>query len=496
MKLYYPVLLCAVAFAASASDTSLLDAARRGDAAGIRQLLSQKADVHAKGPDGSTALHWAVERDDAESAAALLAQGADANAANLHGATPLYLACLNGSAAMIDRLLKAGADPNRSSPEGETPLMTVARTGRKDAVKLLLARVVDVNRKEAWRGQTALMWAAAEGHTEVVEQLIEFGADLRARSTGGFTPLLFAAREGHIGVVRTLLKSGADPNEALPARARRPAGASTTEPGNIKAGMTALHLAVANAHFEVAAALLDADADPNAAGPGWTPLHTITWVRKPGTGSNDPAPAGSGSMDSLALTRKLVAKGANVNARMTVKSNAGLSALNTVGATPFLMAARSADAEYMRLLASLGADPLLPNEDRTTPLMVAAGVGTRSPNEDAGTESEVLEAVQVALDLGNDINAVDANGDTAMHGPAYKHLPAVVLLLAEKGARIEVWNRKNKQGWTPLRIADGVNRTGNLRLSPPTAAALRKVMAAAGVSTDLEPLPDGPTTVR
>jgi ankyrin repeat protein len=496
MKLYYPVLLCAAAFAATEPDSRLLDAARRGDAAAVRQLLNQKADVHSKAPDGSTALHWAVERDDAESAAALLAKGADANAANLHGATPLYLACLNGSAAMIDRLLKAGADPNLSSPEGETPLMTVARTGRQDAVKLLLTRGVDVNRKEAWRGQTALMWAAAEGHAGVVEQLIEFGADHRARSNGGFTPLLFAAREGHIAVVRTLLKNGADVNDALPARTRRPAGASTTEPGNIKAGTTALHLAVANAHFELAAALLDAGANPNADGPGWTPLHTLTWVRKPGTGSNDPAPAGSGSMESLTLARKLVAKGAKLNARMTVKSNAGLSALNTVGATPFLMAARCADAEYMRLLASLGADPLLPNEDGTTPLMVAAGVGTRSPNEDAGTESEVLEAVKVALELGNDINAVDKNGDTAMHGPAYKHLPAVVLLLADKGARIEVWNRKNKQGWTPLRIADGVNRTGNLRLSPPTAAALRKVMKAAGVSTDLEPLPEGPTTVR
>ena len=67
--------------------------------------------------------------------------------------------------------------------------------------------------------------------------------------------------------------------------------------------------------------------------------------------------------------------------------------------------------------------------------MVAAGLGTRSPGEDAGTESEVVEAVQVALELGNDINAVDNNGETAMHGAAYKNLPAVVQLLAAKGAK-------------------------------------------------------------
>jgi ankyrin repeat protein len=141
----------------------------------------------------------------------------------------------------------------------------------------------------------------------------------------------------------------------------------------------------------------------------------------------------------------------------------------------------------MRLLAKLGADPLMTNVDQTTPLMVAAGVGTRSPGEDAGTESEVLDAVKVALELGNDPNAVDKKGETAMHGAAYKQLPSVVRYLAEHGARIEVWNQKNKAGWTPLRIAEGVHRTGNFRSSAETAAVLRDIMKKAGVSTIVEP---------
>ena len=69
----------------------------------------------------------------------------------------------------------------------------------------------------------------------------------------------------------------------------------------------------------------------------------------------------------------------------------GVTTLNPIGATPFLLAARTADAELMRLLGTLGADPLLANEDNTTPLMVAAGVGTQNPGEDPGTEPEVLE---------------------------------------------------------------------------------------------------------
>lgn len=497
----FPIAICRLLLAsaglyAAVADLRLVDAAKRNDPVAIRALIKQNIDVNVAAADGATALHWAAEWDDLEIAAALVAKGANVKAANVHGATPVFLACTNGSAAMLDLLLKAGADPNSASPEGETALMTAARTGSRGAVKLLLARGVEVNRKERWRGQSALMWAAAEGHAPVVELLVEFGADFRLRSNGGFSPLLFAVREGRLEVVRALLKAGADVNESLPSRDRRRPGASTTEPASVRAGSSALHLAVANAHFELAALLLDAGANPNADGPGWTPLHTMTWVRKPGTGSNDPAPAGSGTMDSLTLVRKLAAKGASLNAQMRVRSNAGLSALNTLGASPFLMAARCADAEYMRLLASLGADPLLPNDDQTTPLIVAAGVGTRSPEEDAGTESEVVEAVKAALELGNDINAVDAKGETAMHGPAYKHLPAVVLLLAEKGARIDVWNRKNSLGWTPLRIAEGVHRTGNFRLSPPTAAALRKVMKAAGVSTELEAGTLDTSTVR
>ena len=156
-------------------------------------------------------------------------------------------------------------------------------------------------------------------------------------------------------------------------------------------------------------------------------------------------------MDSLEFVRRLVAKGATLNARVTKRPGMGVTTLNSIGATPFLLAARTADAELMRLLAELGADPLLPNEDGTTPLMVAAGIGTQSPGEDPGTEPEVLEAVSVALALGNDLNAVDKNGETVMHGAAYKHVPTVVQFLAEKGARIDVWNQQNKKGWTPLK---------------------------------------------
>jgi ankyrin repeat protein len=204
-------------------------------------------------------------------------------------------------------------------------------------------------------------------------------------------------------------------------------------------------------------------------------------VRKPGVGDNDPAPEGSGSLSSIELVKKLVARGANVNARMTKKANLTNTRLNELGATPFMLAAQTADAELMKTLAALGADPLLTNVEHSTALIVTAGLATRSPGEDAGTEGEVLEAVQAALDLGIDINAVDNNGETAMHGAAYKNLPNVVKLLAAKGAKIQIWNRPNKFGWTPLAIAVGY-RFGNFKPSAETEAAIREVMIAAGVT--------------
>jgi ankyrin repeat protein len=241
-------------------------------------------------------------------------------------------------------------------------------------------------------------------------------------------------------------------------------------------------LAVANAHFELAAFLLDRGADPNANSQGWTALHQISWVRKPGLGGNNPAPEGSGRMDALELVRKLVAKGADVNARISKRPNAGSTDLNMIGASPFLMAARTADAELMRLLAELGADPLLPNDEGTTPILVAAGVGTRFPQqEDPGTESEVLEAVKVALQFGGNVNDVDKNGETVIHGAAYKLANSSIPFLVEKGAKIEVWNKENKQGWTPLRIAQGiVQRDNNTRPAfPATIAVLQKAVGAA-----------------
>ena len=476
------VVLLAISSVSLAADAPVADASEKKDLASVRALIANHVDVNQAQVDGMTALHWAAYHDDVETAKLLVAAQADAKVANRYGVDPLSLACRNGNEAMVELLLGAGADPNIKLRGGETPLMIASRTGRLGPVKSLLARGASVNANER-RGQTALMWAAAEGHAEVVLALLSAGADFRSALPSGYTPLFFAVREGRTNIVRVLLKAGADVNEAMQPQ-KRSAGRSPVR------GTTPLILAVENGHFELAVALLEAGVDPNDQRSGFTALHTLTWVRKANRGDDedgDPVPIGSGNLSSLQLVEKLVEHGADVNARLK-RGRSGRGVLSRIGATPFLLAAMTADVPYMKVLVKLGADPRQSNAQHCTPLMAAAGVGCLAPEEEAGTEDEAIEAVKLTLELGNDVNAVDDNGETAMHGAAYKSLPKVAQRLFDQGAKVEIWNRENRYGWTPLAIALG-HRPGNFKPSPPTIDSIRRVMLAAGVSPPPDALP-------
>lgn len=457
-----------------AQEAPLADAAERADWPHMAALLEKGADPNRAQVDGMTALHWAAQHERTAEARRLVDAKADVKAANRYGVTPLSIACVNGNEALVTLLLGAGADPNTTLSGGESVLMTASRTGRPGPVKALLDRGAKVDAKDS-KGQTALLWAAADGHAEVVRLLLAAGADGRLRLKSGFTALLFAAREGRSEVVDVLLKAGADAKDAI---AGEPRGR-----GSARNGTSALLLAVENGHFELALKLVRAGADPNDTRSGPAPLHALTWVRKPHRGDGEdgqPPPRGSGRVTSLEFARELVKLGADPKLRLA-KGPAGTDLMSAEGATPVLLAAHRADLPYLKLLVELGADPLVANKDGATPLMAAAGLGTQAPTEEAGTEEEALETVAYLLAAGADVNAVDKGGETAMHGAAYKSFPKVVQRLAECGARIDVWNRKNKHGWTPLLIAEGF-RPGNFKPSLETIAAIHGVMKAAGVT--------------
>jgi len=463
--------------AAAPTDLRLIQAAKDDDVESVRKLLNERPktiDVNARQGDGATALHWAAHRDDVAAADLLIRSGARVNLANDLGTTPLHLACINRSAAMVERLLAAGANANAALLNGETVLMTCARTGNAATVKTLLAHGADVNAKEHEHQQTALMWAAAERHPEVVRLLIEAHADIRARSLvypqtvvgeqtqragreelnytvlrGGATPLLFAARVGDAESARLLLQAGADPNESQPD------------------GIAALVLAAHSGHGDVATLLLDSGADPDAFGSGYTALHAAIL------------------RSDLDLVHALLAAGADPDLRIAKGTPMRRDTTDwnlpatLIGSTPYLLAARFLESAIMKALVDGGADPRLTMPDGANAVMLAAGVGSSKTASRRGIETidfgkvepeaRVRDAVAAAVELGGDVNATGQTGDTALHVAAAWGHDSVVQYLVDHGAAINV---KNKRGITPLRAAMSGSTTGRGRGAPAGADSL------------------------
>ena len=445
---------------ANAGDLRLIEAIKSRNPAAVRVLIKQHVDVNAAEGDGATALHWAVHYDDLATTDLLIRAGARVRAADDGGVTPLYLACTNRNSIIVQKLLASGADPNGTLLNGETVLMNCSRTGNAASLKALLAAGAKVNAKEKSHDQTALMWAAAEAHPEAVRMLLEAGADVRARSRtyaetvtseqtqragrealnytilrGGSTSLLFAARVGDVESAKLLLAAGADPNDALPT------------------GMSALVEAAYSGDAGVATLLLDRGADPNAAAIGYTALHAAVLRSEPN------------------LVKALLAHGANPNAVITkgtpIRRNTtdfNLPA-TLIGATPYLLAAEFLEADSMRALVAGGADPSIARKDGTPAIMLAAGVGAVKNSNRRGvavldggkmeSETSLVASVMAALELGADVNGVNQAGDTALHAAASQGYDQVVQLLVERGAQINV---KNKRGLTPLALARGVGQ--------------------------------------
>jgi len=462
------VLVLTIASAGGAAEATLARAIQRQEWDVAEKLIADKEQIALAQPDGMTALHWAAFHKRSKLVEMLLSAGASADARTRYEVTPLSIACIQADAASVALLAAAGADVNRTKQAGETPLMTASRNGDAEVVKILLKHGAKVDTTEK-KGQTALMWAAAEGNAHAVQVLIDAGADLRRELKSGFNAMMFAAREGRIDVVHRLLDAGVDVNAVM--------GNDKGQGRGPRPGTSAMMLAVESGHFELALYLVEHGADPNDQRSDYTPLHALSWVRKPASGDGidgDPSPRGSGNVSSLDFVRKLVAAGADVNARLE-NGSAGKAKLNMKGATPFLLASKTADLPFLRVLLELGADPKTTNADECTALLAASGIGTVSVGEEPGSVPEVIETIEFLLGQGLDINAVDRNLETVMHGAAYRSHPKVAELLAQRGAIPSIWNHKNKSKWTPMIIAQG-SRPGSVKPDPAMIAVLERLL--------------------
>ncbi len=494
------LLLVALACAApqatlAAGDQRLVQAAARGDTATVRLLLRQSVDVNAADSDGATALHWATWADDAALVNELLRAGARVAVPNAFGVAPIHIAAQHGHDAIVRRLLDAGADVNAADGTGDTLLMAAVRAGSLATVTLLVDRGAVVDAAEPQLGHTALMWAVRTDNAATTALLLRHGASLEARTRvaarpavrppgagggshgvgivrggvppqgeqlptpGGMTPLLFAARDGRLAAARVLLDAGANPNAA--------------DPNSI----TPLLMAITNNQLAVAQLLVDRGADVQATDwYGRTPLWAAVEVRNLDIPSN----ATENGVDREAALRLITAildKRVDVNARVKEFPPArrhmlplgSLEWVDFTGQTAFIRAAQSADVPLMKLLLSRGADPAITTFNGTSALMAAAGVNWVPAQTYSESPARWLEAVQLCLEIGLDVNAINQMGLSAVHGAANRGSDDIITLLASRGARLDV---PDKEGRTPLAWAAGVFLATNSPVAKPPTMAL------------------------
>ena len=489
--------------------TALHWAAQSGDADIVQMLLSAGANIRATTRlGGYTPMHLASQGGHARVVAALLASGADAGVRTSTGASPLMLAARSGSTDTVTRLIENGADINATeAAHGQTALMIAAGLDRADVVRLLLQRgadatlaskFVDLNRltmeveADPLQGQIRQNQPTEAERSQVPGLTRPYRYNELIGAQGGLTALHFAARQGAAKAVAALVEGGVPVNQPSPGDKSTP-----------------LLVAIVNGHFDIAASLIEKGADPNLVNDaGVSPLYAtlnVQWA--PIAAYPQPRSHLQQSRTYLQMLRLLLDRGADPNVRLKRKVwfssyNFDQSSVDEIGATPFWRAAYAADIEAMRMLMAAGADPSIPTTkpmsrrfgggnagpDRSgvpdvpvggpnvTPLQAAAGVGYGfgfAANSHHYASSGLLPAVKFLVEeAGADVNAVDADGNTAVHHAAARGDTEMILYLVSKGAIV---TRVNRSGQTTVDMANGpVQRT---QPYPETIALLEKLGA-------------------
>jgi len=506
--------------------TALHWAVRWDDTQMADQLIRAGADIYARNRLGVTPIYLASINGSAAMIGELLKAGVDPNAVVSElGEKPLMLAARTGNTQAIRVLIDQGADVNaRDASKQQTALMYAAAEGHTAAVRMLIDARADVNARSKvetqpnGRGGGGMQRPAPDSPEDTVfrkaisdpdldtrlqllaafaqqypqsafwgralEEMIRIYrsrkdeakvADVRDKLNtrqsflpgrqrqqirrGGITALLLAARENMLESARLLVVSGADVNLPL---------GNNTSP---------LLMAIQNAHYELASFLLDHGANPNIADDdGKAALYAAVDMRNMAT-TDTPSPANDRDA-ALELIGKLLRHGAEPNVRLTdrppFRGGANRTWLNEVGGTPFYRAAASGDIAVLRLLLAFGADPAIPANDDTTPLMVASGIGYFINVSFTWSESESMEALRLCMQL-NKLNDANNGGLTALHGAAYRGWNAGVQALVSHGADLKA---EDNQGRIPLDWADGVYRGANVApiRQDETIVLLKKLM--------------------
>ncbi len=467
--------------------TPLHLASKSGRLGAIKALVDSGAPVNARTSTGATPLMLAAASGSTDAVTLLLDGGADLNAREAaHEQTALMFAAALDRRDVVALLLERGADTRAASKV--TDLSGVVAP--EDKLQQELREAQNARSAAATRPNTVSATTSAEGGPrpappvsasrgpEIPGVTRPFSFNELIGKQGGLTALHFAARQGGAQTVRTLVEKGADVNQASPAD-----------------GVTPLLIATINGQFDIAKHLLEHGANPNAANnAGVTPLYAalnVEWAPR----MFYPQPRAHLQQETtyLELMQALLDKGADPNARVNRKLwftqyNFDLLRIDESGATPFWRAAYASDVDAMKLLVARGADPHIPtvkpasgrrfqqggtrgtddSKDHSglppmpvggagvPPLLAAAGVGYGegfAGNAHRFAPTGMLAAVKYLVEeLHVDINAVDHDGNTALHHAAARGDNEMITYLVSKGADVK---KVNRGGQTTVDMANG-----------------------------------------
>jgi outer membrane protein assembly factor BamB len=334
----------------------------------VKLLVTEGADVNAPNKTGETPLHFAVSNGQRDIVELLLDHGADMNVKNNSGQSPLFLAFQGSNKEITELLIDKGADINITNNNGLTLLHLAARNGQKDAVELLLTKGADFKAQNRG-GRTAAGLAKEYGHSEIFEllskhanqsggakeimtiydyaavgdieqlkSLISEGADVSAKSRNGMIPLHWAALNGHKDIVELLIQKGADVNAGPQTpllfacqRGKKDVIELLISKGadiNVKnnSGQMPIHFLARDGYTDIVELLIAKGADVNVKDRWiWTPLHYACWRNHKET------------------VELLLAKGADLNA------------IEEEGKTPLKVAEEEGSTEIVELLKKHGA---------------------------------------------------------------------------------------------------------------------------------------------
>ena len=412
--------------AATPDDSPVADAAQRGEAGEIRNLLRQGADPSAAQPDGMTALHWSSLNNQPDIVETLIFAGATLQpTTRVGGYTPLHLASRSGHAGVVVALLEAGANPDLLTGTGAASLHFAAEANAAGVVNALAGHGADVNIQDGYSSRTPAMFAAARNSAGALQALIDAGADLDLVSdTRDIASIAEADQEERTRRAR-IREAEKEPDPDAEPGAQRPgqgrggppgAGGQGAEPELPKTGPKVLS---GNEQIGIQG--------------GFSPLHYA---------------ARNGHADA---TRVLVDGGADINLRSGDESS------------PMLVAVINGNYDLARELLEAGADPNLVSDDGASPLFAALNIEwslrTWYPQPQAFRQQETtyLDLMELLLDAGADPNArttthiwyaaynagrmgVDFAGATPFWRAAYAADVKAMNLLLDKGADPNIWS--------------------------------------------------------